>query len=131
VKTILARFFDLPAADTEVAAWAGSFLFYDAQAFYDDLPGSTACEEDENCSGYLLQHLLGLVGWTGCMMAYCPNAFTDFLDLDAVSCLSLDTTTSYAMDNLAATVLHEFLHWDRLTTGGIVNTGGPLDPRLE
>ena len=29
------------------------------------------------------------------------------------------------MDNLAATVLHEYLHWDRLTTGGMANTGGP------
>jgi hypothetical protein len=29
------------------------------------------------------------------------------------------------MDNLAATVLHEYLHWDRLTTGGIANMGGP------
>jgi hypothetical protein len=37
----------------------------------------------------------------------------------------LDSTTSYAIDNLAATVLREYLHWDHHTTGGISNMGGP------
>jgi hypothetical protein len=59
------------------------------------------------------------------MLTFCPNGFAGLLDLDAIQCASLDTTTSYAMDNLAATVLHEYLHWDRLTTGGVANMGGP------
>src|SRR4051794_15258035 len=60
------------------------------------------------------------------MPTFCPNSFDGLRDLDAVGCDLLDTTTSYAMDNLAATVLDEYLHWDRLTTGGIVKMGGPL-----
>jgi hypothetical protein len=125
VKTIFVRFFDPPDAGTEEAAWAGSSRFSEAQSFYDDLPGYTECDEDADLSGYLVQDRPELVGRTGCIMTFCPNGFTGLPDLDAVSCASLDTTTSYAMDNLAATVLHEYLHWDRLTTGGIANMGGP------
>jgi len=66
------------------------------------------------------------------MLTFCPNGFNGLRDLDAIRCHMLDSTTSYAMDNLAATVLHEYLHWDRLTTGGIPNMGGPpFDTRLE
>jgi hypothetical protein len=59
------------------------------------------------------------------MLTFCPNGFNGLRDLDAVRCDLLDTTTSYAMDNLAATALHEYLHWDCLTTGGIANMEGP------
>ena len=59
------------------------------------------------------------------MLTFCPNGFNGLRDVDAVRCNLLDSTTSYAIDNLAATVLHEYLHWDRLTTRGIANMGGP------
>jgi hypothetical protein len=58
------------------------------------------------------------------MLIFCPNGFNGLRDVDAVRCDLLDSTTSYAMDNLAANVLHEYLHWDSPTTGGIANMGG-------
>jgi hypothetical protein len=44
------------------------------------------------------------------MLTFCPNDFNGLRDLDATQCDLLDRTTSYAMDNLAATVLHEYLY---------------------
>jgi hypothetical protein len=44
------------------------------------------------------------------MLAFCPNGFNGLRDLDVIRCNVLDRTTSYAMDNLVATVLREYLH---------------------
>jgi len=125
VKTVFVRFFDPPDEETKEAAWAGSSRFSEAQSFHHDLPGYTECHDDENLSGYLVQDCPELVGRTGCMLTFCPNGFNGLRDLDVVRCDLLGSTTSYAIDNLAATVLREYLHWDHLTTGGISNMGGP------
>jgi hypothetical protein len=125
VKIVFARFSDPPDEETEEAAWAGSSRFSKAPSFYTDLPGYTECHDDENPSGYLVQDRPELVGRTGCMLTFCPNGSNGLRDLDAVRCGLLESTTSYAIDNFAATVLHEYLHWDRLTTGGIANMGEP------
>jgi hypothetical protein len=107
VKTAFVRFFNPPGGEAEEAAWAGSSRFSEAQSFYDDLPGYTECHDDENlirlpCIGFsracrpdrLRAELLS-------------NGFNGLRDPDAIRCDLLDRTTSYAMDNLAATVLHE------------------------
>ena len=122
VKTVFVRFFDPPDEETEEAAWAGSSRFSKAQSFYSNLPGYTKCHDNGNlpCAGSSRA-----CGRTGCMLTFCPNDFNGLRNLDAVRCNLLDSTTSYAMDNLAATVLHECLRWDRLKTGGITNMGGP------
>jgi hypothetical protein len=125
VKTIFFRFFDPPDDRTAEATWAGSSRFSEVRSFYDDLPQYTGCEDDENLSGYFMQNHPNHANPNGCTIVFCPNGFSGLPDLDVVPCASLETTTSYAMDNLAATVLHEYLHWNYLIAGGNANRGAP------
>ena len=125
VKTIFFRFFDPPDDSTDEAAWAGSSRFSEAHSFYDDVPQYTECEDDKDLSAYFIQNPPTHANPHGCTIVFCPNGFSGLPDLDAVPCASLETATSYAMDNLAATILHEYLHWNYLVAGGNVNIRAP------